>query len=56
MKIKNTNETETLRGVEFPKGKAVTVEDADLIAKVLNIPGFVEVKARKAKSNDQDKE
>lgn len=49
MKIKNTNGTMTIRGVEFPKGKAVEVNDPALAKKVLGIPGFVEVK-RNAKN------
>ena len=45
MKIKNTSdESITLRGVEFPAGKPVQVEDAALIMKCLSLPLFVEVK------------
>lgn len=47
MKIKNTGETMTLRGVEFPKGKAVKVEDPALLEKCLAHPDFEEVKRDK---------
>lgn len=44
MKIKWTGDEEiTIREVTFAPGKAVSVDDADLVEKVLNIPGFVEV-------------
>lgn len=52
MKIKNTEETLTLRGVEFPKGKAVKVDDESLLAKCLAMPQFVEVKRSNAKDKD----
>ncbi|MGB1215740.1 MAG: hypothetical protein ACPG4X_20385 [Pikeienuella sp.] len=51
MKIKNTDETMTLRGVEFPKGKAVKVDDPSLLRKCLSLPNFVEVKGRKNDKN-----
>ena len=47
MKIKNTDEAMTLRGVEFPKNKPVNVDDVALLAKCLALPNFVEVKAKK---------
>ncbi len=52
MKIKNTGDTMTLRGVEFPEGKAVEVDDL-LAAKCLAMPNFVPVIQRK-KKNDKD--
>lgn len=51
MKIKNTGETMTIRGVEFAKNKPVDVKDDALLAKCLNMPEFVEVKTR-AKDKD----
>ena len=51
MKIKNTEAALTLRGVEFPKGKAVKVDDESLLAKCLSMPQFIEVKARKNDKN-----
>lgn len=47
MKIKNTSDDMTLRGVKFPKGKAVEVSDSGLLAKCLAMPQFVEVKRKK---------
>lgn len=55
MKIKNTEDDLTLRGVEFPKGKAVTVDDDRLLAKCLNMPNFTVVKTRK-KSDGKNEE
>ncbi len=53
MKIKNTTSADmTIRGVKFPAGKAVTVDDAALAEKVMKM-GFAEVKAR-AKKNDKN--
>jgi hypothetical protein len=53
MKIKWTGDEKiTIREVTFASGKAVSVDDAALAAKVLNIPGFVEVKR---KANDKNK-
>ena len=51
-KFKNTTDDITLRGVDFPKGKAVEVTDASLIKKLMSLPQFEEVKAapKKAKS------
>ena len=40
-------EAVTIRGVEFPKGKAVAVDDIDLAIKLEALPYFREVKARK---------
>lgn len=51
MKMKWTGDDEiTIRGVTFKKGKAVTVEGA-LLAKVQNIPGFVQAKRDDKKAN-----
>lgn len=47
MKIKNTEGDMTLRGVEFPKGKPVTVDDPSLAAKCLAMPNFIAVKPAK---------
>ena len=44
MKFKNTDDDMTLRGVEFPKGKAVSVDDEELADKLRNMPNFKEVK------------
>lgn len=55
MKIKWTGDAEiTIREVTFAPGKAVSVDCAELSAKLLGIPGFVEVK-RKAKANADKK-
>jgi hypothetical protein len=51
MKIKNTESDMTLRGVTFPKGKPVCVDDPSLLAKCLALPNFVEVK----RQNDKNK-
>jgi ubiquitin len=54
MKFKNiTDEDMTLRGVDFPAGKPVEVEDEALAAKVAVMPEFEQVK-RGRKKNDQD--
>ena len=56
MKIKYTgvnNQAEiTVRGVTFPKGKAVEVDDEELQVKLLGLDYFSEVKTR-AKKNDK---
>ena len=53
MKFKNTTDVDmTLRGVHFPSGKAVKVDDASLIEKIAAMPEFIEVK--RAKKHDQD--
>lgn len=50
MKIKWAGDEEiTIREVTFAPGEAVSVDNADLAKKVLNIPGFVEVKANAKK-------
>lgn len=56
MKIKNITDNDMrLRGVDFPAGKGVAVDDADLAAKCLAMPEFEQVKpGRKAKKNDKD--
>lgn len=56
MKLKNITENDMrLRHMDFPAGKAVEVDDADLAAKCLAMPEFVQVKpGRKAKKNDKD--
>lgn len=56
MKFKNISDTDmTLRGVDFPVGKTVTVEDKSLASKVSAMPEFEEVKrGRKAKADDKD--
>ena len=56
MKFKNITDIDiVLRGVEFPAGKPVVIEDESLAAKVGNMPEFEEVKrGRKAKKNDED--
>lgn len=53
MKFKNTDEDMTLRGVSFPKGKPVPVEDEGLAEKLRNMPNFQEVKtsAKKPRTN-----
>lgn len=53
MKIKNTEATLVLRGVEFPQGKPVDVEDEGLAAKCLAMPQFVRARARK-NGKDED--
>ena len=54
MKIKWTGaEPITIRGVTFD-GKGTDVSDEALIAKVLGIPGFEEVKRGRKKKNDED--
>lgn len=54
MKLKNlTDKDMTLRGVDFPAGKAVEVKDEALAAKCLAMPEFEQV-TRKAKKNDKD--
>ena len=56
MKIRNNGDADvTIRGVEFPVGKAVEVQDAPLIAKMLAWPTFDEVKTRKSKKNADSK-
>ncbi len=45
MKIKNVSKEDmTIRGVEFPAGKSVTVKDAALAQKCLAMPEFTEAK------------
>lgn len=54
MKIKWTGkEPITIRGVTFDS-KGVAVDDEALIAKVLGIPGFVEVKRGRKSKDDED--
>lgn len=57
MNFKNTSSTMTLRGVEFPKGKSVKVDDPSLIAKCLNIAELEQVADKpKAKKNVKNKD
>jgi len=52
MKIVNTDETVTIRGVEFAKGKTVNLKDnKPLFDKVSALPCF-EAPKRKVKRND----
>lgn len=53
MKFKYTGDQDeiTIRGVTFPQGKPVTVDDDALALKICVLDYFEEVK-RKAKSND----
>lgn len=55
MKLKYTGDLEsvTVRGVEFPRNKPVTVECEHLAAKMLAWPDVAEVK-RKAKADAED--
>jgi hypothetical protein len=48
MKFKYTGDeaSVTLRGVAFPKGKTVKVDDASLAAKIDALPHFQKVKGR----------
>lgn len=52
MKIKNTGKDMTLRGVDFPKGKAVQVDDPALAQKCLAMPNFEEVVRKNGKDKD----
>lgn len=56
MKFKNITDNDmTLRGVEFPAGKGVSVECPSLAEKLRNMPEFEQVKrGPKAKTDDQD--
>lgn len=54
MKFRNITDTDmTLRGVAFPAGKAVEVDDEALAAKVAAMPEFEQVK-RRANGKDTD--
>lgn len=57
MRIKYTGDQDgvTVRGVEFPRGKAVTVDDVDLAAKMLAWPDVVQARTRKAKADGENK-
>lgn len=50
MQFINTTDIDvvTIRGVDFPKGEAVAVEDANLAAKLDAMPEFEKAKAKKA--------
>jgi len=52
MKLRyNGKNTVTIRGVTFPQGKAVEVNDESLIEKMIAWPDVDEVKTRKSKKN-----
>lgn len=54
MKFRNTTDEDmTIRGVSFPPGKSVTVEDAALTTKLRGIPALQEVKKGR-KANDKN--
>ncbi|MCJ8336136.1 MAG: hypothetical protein MJH10_18190 [Epibacterium sp.] len=55
MKFKNKTDADmTLRGVLFPKGKAVDVSDPDLAAKVAAMPEFEAVKRGRKPKDDEN--
>jgi hypothetical protein len=53
MKFKYTgpDDENVMRGVTFPKGKPVKVDDESLAAKISALDYFEEVKPKKAKAN-----
>lgn len=51
MKFKNNTDIAviTIRGVDFPKGEAVVVDDAELAAKIDAMPEFIRARTRAPK-------